>query len=622
MPRRGLETATAGTPAPRSSCSTPAHPELSAKAPWTRATVGAGAAVMFAWVMRSPCLGRGGAAPRPAAGSPTAARNAPAVVGAGCDARKRIVRIAPGTPTGPDATARRGSSTCSLRTTKMRASRCGPTARRDGAGRRTGDRRGGLRGVGAPSLTTGGGRMAGTGSWPGLVGRRAECDRLSGAVAAAKAGRSQVLVLRGEAGIGKTALLEFLLGRATGCQVARAAGVESEMELPFAGLHQLCAPHLHRLDALPSPQREALGTAFGLRPGTAPDRFLVGLAVLTLLSEVAEERPLVCAVDDVQWLDIASVQTLEFVARRLVAEPVALVFAVRDTGDGTRLQGLPQLVVGRLGNADAAALLRAAFPAALDPRVRARILAESSRNPLALLELPRELSAAELAFGAASSAVGTPLMHRLEQQSVRQVAPLSDASRRMLLIAAAEPMGDVLLVRRASRHLGIGPDAARAAEAADLIVLADRVRVRHPLVRSAVYRSSSPGDRRWVHAALADVTDPELDPDRRAWHRARATVGPDEDVATELERSADRALSHGGLAAAAAFLEQAAALTPDPGRRVRRSLDAARASVHAGAFGDAATLLATAEEEPLDEAERALIDLLRAEVSFAVDQGN
>src|SRR4051812_1523724 len=464
--------------------------------------------------------------------------------------------------------------------------------------------------------------MAGSGSWPGLVGRRVECDRLSGAVAAAKAGRSQVLVLRGEAGIGKTALLDFLLGPATGCQVARAAGVESEMELPFAGLHQLCAQHLHRLDALPSPQREALGTAFGLRPGTAPDRFLVGLAVLTLLSEVAEERPLVCAVDDVQWLDTASVQTLEFVARRLVAEPVALVFAVRDTGDGTRLQGLPQLVVGRLGNTDAGALLRAAFPATLDPRVRDRILAESSGNPLALLELPRGLSAAELAFGGATSAVDTPLMHRLEQEFVRQVAPLSDASRRMLLIAAAEPMGDVLLVRRASRHLGIGPDAARAAEAADLIVLADRVRFRHPLVRSAVYRSSSPGDRRVVHAALADVTDPELDPDRRAWHRARATVGPDEDVATELERSADRALSHGGLAAAAAYLEQAAALTPDPGRRVRRSLDAARASVHAGAFGDAATLLATAEEGPLDEAERALIDLLRAEVSFAADHGN
>jgi DNA-binding CsgD family transcriptional regulator len=462
--------------------------------------------------------------------------------------------------------------------------------------------------------------MAGT----ALLGRRRECERLSSLVAAAKAGRSQVLVLRGEAGIGKTALLEFLLERAAGCRVARAAGVESEMELAFAGLHQLCAPYLDRLATLPTPQGDALATAFGLRRGSAPDRFLVGLAVLTLLCEVAEERPLFCVVDDVQWLDQASVQTLEFVARRLAAEPMAMVFAVRDADDAP-LAGLPDLAVGGLPGADAAALLSSTHPGPLDPRVRDRIVAESHGNPLALLELPRGLSAAELAFGGAASPATTPLVHRLEEGFLRQMAPLPPPSRRWLLTAAAEPVGDVPLVWRAVERLGLGPEAARAAEAAeaaDLIVLGDRVRFRHPLVRSAVYRSATPAERREVHHVLADATDPDVDPDRRAWHRARAAVGPDEAVAEELERSADRALSHGGLAAAAAFLEQAAGLTPDPARRVRRALDAAQAKVHAGAFDDAADLLTTAEEGPLAEAGRARVELLRAELSFAAHRGN
>jgi DNA-binding CsgD family transcriptional regulator len=454
-----------------------------------------------------------------------------------------------------------------------------------------------------------------------LLGRRRECEQLSSLAAAAKAGRSQVLVLRGEAGIGKSALLEFLLERVAGCRVARAVGVESEMELAFAGLHQLCAPYLDRLDTLPAPQADALATAFGLRPGGAPDRFLVGLAVLTLLCEVAEERPLFCVVDDVQWLDQASVQTLEFVARRLAAEPVAMVFAVRD-GEGSPLAGLPDLVVGGLRGADAAALLSATHPGPLDPRVRDRIVAESHGNPLALLELPRGLSAAELAFGGAASPATTPLVHRIEQGFLRQVAPLPRPSRRLLLAAAAEPVGDVPLVWRAVARLGLGSDAAEAAEAADLIVLGERLRFRHPLVRSAVYRSATPAERREVHHVLADATDPDVDPDRRAWHRARAAVGPDEAVADELERSADRALAHGGLAAAAAFLEQAAGLTPDPARRVRRALDAAQAKVHAGAFDDAADLLTTAEEGPLAEAGRARVDLLRAEMSFAAHRGN
>jgi DNA-binding CsgD family transcriptional regulator len=464
--------------------------------------------------------------------------------------------------------------------------------------------------------------MFSQGTGPGFVGRRRECETLSNLVAAAKAGRSQALVLRGEAGIGKTALLDFVLERAAGCRVGRAAGVESEMELAFAGLHQLCSPFLDRLTTLPAPQQEALGTVFGLRPGSKPDRFLVGLAVLTLLSEVAEERPLICTVDDAQWLDQESLQALEFVARRLAAEPVAMLFAVRESDADPRLVGLPELVVRGLGRTDAAALLQSAMAGTLDPRVRDRIVAESHGNPLALLELPRGLSAAELAFGGATDAMVRPLGHRLEQGFLRQVLPLPRESRRLLLTAAAEPVGDVPLLWRAAERLGIGPDAAAAAEASGLIELRDRVRFRHPLVRSAVYRSATPVERRDVHRALAHVTDREADPDRRAWHLSSAALGPDEDVAAELERSAGRALAHGGLAAAAAFLEQATALTPDPARRVRRSLDAAQAQVHAGAFGDASALVATAEDGPLGEAERARIDLLRAEMSFAANRGN
>jgi DNA-binding CsgD family transcriptional regulator len=457
---------------------------------------------------------------------------------------------------------------------------------------------------------------------PGLVGRGRECETLTGLVAAVKAGRSRTLVLRGEAGIGKTALLEFLVDRAAGCRVARAAGVESEMELAYAGLHQLCGPYLERLDRLPAPQRDALATAFGLRPGAAPDRFLVGLAVLTLLSEVAEELPLICVVDDAQWLDRASTQTLEFVARRLWVEPVAMVFAVRESEEELVLSGLPELMVEGLSSRDAGGLLDASVPGVLDSGVRDRILAESHGNPLALLELPRGLSATELAFGAVSAAGATPLVHRLELGFLRQLAPLPQQSRRLLLAAAAEPVGDVPLLWRAVERLGIRPEAASAAEAAGLIELRDRARFRHPLVRSAVYRSATPAERREVHRALADVTDPDVDPDRRAWHRARAAAAPDEAVAAELERSAGSALAHGGVAAAAAFVEQAAALTPEPARRVRRALDGARLKVHAGEYGDALALLAAAQTVPLDDSARARIDLVRAEISLATNRGN
>ena len=464
--------------------------------------------------------------------------------------------------------------------------------------------------------------MSETRSWPGLLGRRVECETLSALIAAAKAGRSQVLVLRGEAGIGKTALLDVVLERAAGCRVARAAGVESEMELAFAGLHQLCSPHLDRLGKLPDPQQEALGTAFGLRPGSTPDRFLVGLAVLALLSEVAEERPLVCVVDDAQWLDRASAQALGFVARRLVHERVAMVFAVRASDEEPELSGFPELVVRGLAAGDAAALLESGVTGPLDPRVRDRILAESHGNPLALLELPRGLSTADLAFGGDAGRSTTPLVQRLEQGFLRQAASLPPQALRLLLTAAADPVGDVRLLWRAAERLGIGSTAAAAAEASGLIELRDRVRFRHPLVRSAVYRSATPAERREVHRALSAVTDPEADPDRRAWHRSRAAVGPDEDTAAELERSAGRAFAHGGLAAAAAFLEQAAALTPDPARRAGRSLDAAQVKVHAGALDDASVLLATADEGPLGDAGQARLDLLRAEISFAANRGN
>jgi DNA-binding CsgD family transcriptional regulator len=453
-----------------------------------------------------------------------------------------------------------------------------------------------------------------------LQGRRTECAALDRLLVAARAGQSQVLVLRGEAGFGKTALLEYLSERAAGCRLARAAGVESEMELAFAGLQQLCAPMLARLEQLPGPQRDALGTAFGLRTGEPPDRFLVGLAVLSLLAEVAEEGPpLVCLVDDAQWLDRASAQTLAFVARRLLAERVGLVFAVRAASDEHELAGLPEQVVGGLSDGDARALLDSAT-GRLDERVRDRIVAETRGNPLALLELPRGLTPAELAGGFARPDA-SPLASQIEQSFLRQLQPLPVETRLLLLTAAAEPVGDVTLLWRAVERLGIGADAAAPAEAAGLIEFGARVRFRHPLVRSAAYRAGGLGDLQEVHRALADVTDPDLDPDRRAWHRAHAALGPDEEIAAELERSAGRAQARGGLAAAAAFLERAAMLTTDPAHRAQRALTAAQAKHQAGAPDAALELLATAKAGPLDELGRAQGELLGAQIAFAVRRG-
>ena len=457
-------------------------------------------------------------------------------------------------------------------------------------------------------------RFRGPGRRPALRGRASECALLDDLVSAVRRGESRSLVLRGEAGIGKTALLEYLIASASDLTVVRAAGVESEMELAYASLHQLCGPLLDRLDRLPAPQRQALEIVFGLSAGAAPDRFLVGLAVLSLFSAVAEERPLLCVVDDAQWLDQTSGLTLAFVARRLLAEPVGIVFGAREPGE--ELRHVPELEVQGVRDGDARALLSSAVRFKLDEAVRDRIVAETRGNPLALLELPRGLTATQLAGGFGLLGAQA-LTGRIEESFVRRLELLSDDARRLLLVAAAEPVGDPLLLWRAAERLGIGPADAEAAEAEGLLAIGGRVTFRHPLVRSAMYRSAAAEDRRAVHLALAEATDRETDPDRRAWHLAAAAAGPDEQVALELERSAGRAQARGGLAAAAAFLRRAVALTRDPARRADRALAAAQASLQAGEFDAALGLAATAEAGPLDEFQRALVDLLRAHVAFA-----
>lgn len=450
----------------------------------------------------------------------------------------------------------------------------------------------------------------------GLLGRGSECEALDRLVHAVQAGRSQVLVVHGEAGSGKSSLLEYVAQAAAGCRVVRAAGIEAEMELPFAGLHQLCMPHLGHLEQLPGPQRDALGTAFGLRPGAPPDRFLVDLATLSLLAEAAEQQPLVCLIDDAQWLDRASTQTLTFVARRLLAEPLALVFTVREPFDEAMFAGLDELEVRGLGDTDARALLDLAIPGRLDDRVRDRIVAETHGNPLALLELPHGLSPAELAGGFGLPNV-MPLTTRIEQSFQRRLETLPAETRRLLLAAAAEPLGDTQLLWRAVELLGLHVSAAGPAETTGLVEFGARVRFHHPLVRSAAYRAANLQDRREVHQALADATDPDADPDRRAWHLAHATAGTDEAVASELERSADRARARGGVAAAAAFLERSTDLTPDPARRGTRALAAAHAKFEAAAPDAAYDLLAVAEACPLDDLQRARLDRLRAHIAFA-----
>jgi hypothetical protein len=451
-----------------------------------------------------------------------------------------------------------------------------------------------------------------------LLGREREREVLDRLLDGVRGGRGGVLVVHGEAGVGKTALLEYAVEAGRGFRTARTSGIEAEMELPFAAVQQLCSAFLELMDRLPQPQHEALGVAFGLITGPAPNPFLVGLAVLGLLAEAADEQPLACLVDDAQWLDSASARALAFVARRLLAEKIALVFATRALSDA--LAGLPDLRVEPLGRRDARALLESVLPARLDERVLERIVLETRGNPLALLELPRGLTPTQLAggFGLPSA---VPLSASIEEGYARRLARLPQDARRLLLVAAADPVGDPALVWRAAERLGIAQSAADTVESEDLLALSPRVVFRHPLVRSAVYGAARLNERRDAHRALAEATDPEIDPDRRAWHRAQAAATPDEDVACELERSAARAQARGGLAAAAAFLERSIALTVDPARRVDRALAAARADLYAGAFDEALRLLPVAEAGSPDELQQAQAELLRGQIAFSSNIG-
>ncbi len=451
-----------------------------------------------------------------------------------------------------------------------------------------------------------------------LLGRQHEREVLDRLLDGARRGDGGVLVVHGEPGVGKTALLAYAIEAAQEFRVARTAGVEGEMQLAYAALQQLCSPTLEIMESLPDHQRGALAVAFGLSSGQVPNPFFVGLAVLNLLSQAAEERPLLCIVDDAQWLDAASARVLSFVARRLLAAEIALVFAARQHDDG--LTGLPELYVQPLGPRDARALLESALPSRLDETVLERIIIETRGNPLALLELPRGLTPAQLAGGFGLPAA-LPLSARIEESFAWRLARLPRDSRRLLLVAAADPTGDLALVWRAAQRLGIPESAARTAESAGFLALAPTVVFRHPLVRSAVYRASEPDERSDVHLALAEATDPEIDPDRRSWHRAQAATMPDEEVAAELERSAARAQARGGSAAAAAFLERAVTLTPEPSRRAQRALAAAQTKFQAGAFDDAVGLLRMAETGFLSGLERARVGLLRAQIAFATTRG-
>jgi DNA-binding CsgD family transcriptional regulator len=452
-----------------------------------------------------------------------------------------------------------------------------------------------------------------------LLGRRRECAELDRLIADTLSG-SRVLVLRGEPGVGKSALLEYLAGQVGGWRVLYANGIEAEMELVYSGLHQLLAPILDRLDELPVPQRDALEAVFGFSVGPAADRFLVGLATLTLLAEAAGRQPLICIVDDAQWLDRASAHVLSFVARRLHAERIALVCAARSPVGDEFLSDLPLLAIAGLNDNDARILLQSHMHCPIDPSVCDRIVAESRGNPLALLELPRTWSVADLAGGFGLPDV-RPVADKIERSYVQRLLMLPPDTRMLVLIAAAEPLGDVELLRRAADALGIDIRAADAAAAAELMQIRARVVFAHPLVRSACYHAALDAERQRVHRALAEATDVDADPDRRAWHRARATVLADDDVAAELERSADRARRRGGLSAAAAFLTRAAELTLDREARTDRAIEAAFAHARAGTFASARDVARIASDGPFSELRLARLDLLRAQLAFASNRG-
>ncbi len=446
----------------------------------------------------------------------------------------------------------------------------------------------------------------------GLIGREREARQLAELVDGFRAGRSRTLLLRGEPGIGKTALLDEVALLANGCTILRAAGVQAEMELAFAGLHQLLTPILGQLDDLPAPQREALSVAFGISGGPTPDRFFIALAVLNMLASASGQAPVLCLIDDEQWLDRTSAKILSFVARRLEADPVALIFASRTKSDD--LSGIPEMLVERLTAPHAEAVLDTALSGPIDPQVRAQIVHEADGNPLALLELPRAVDPSELAGG-----YGFPraiaLSGRIEESFAQRLEALPKPSRRILQLAAADPVGDPALIWRAATLLDLGVDAVRIATESGLIEFGARIQFRHPLARSAAYRSAPQSQRHIIHDALARATDSSRDPDRHAWHRAQACALPDEDVAAELERSAWRAYGRGGFAAAAAFLESAAALTPAPPQRAQRLMAAAGAKRDAGALDAALGLVVAAVALPHDEEQAASLTRLRGQIA-------
>ncbi|WP_127502635.1 BREX system ATP-binding domain-containing protein [Actinoplanes solisilvae] len=445
----------------------------------------------------------------------------------------------------------------------------------------------------------------------GLFGRRQERAALDRLLKDVSGGSGRVLVMRGEAGSGKTALISYVSARAQKLQVLPVAGVESEQEMPYGGLHQLLAPLLGHLERLPAPQCEALSTVFGLNTGPMPDRLMVGLATLTLLAEASTDRPLICLVDNVQWLDSTTAYVLSFVARRLSADAVGLLCATRENGEDV-LSGLPTLFVRGLSDADARALLLRTVHGSLDAAVLDQIVAESHGNPLALLELPRTLADLAGGFGLPGT---RSVAGRIEESYGRRIGRLPPGTRLLMLTAAADPLGDPVLLDRAARTLGADPAELAPAVDEGLVEVHRRVVFAHPLVRAAAYRYTDLDDRYRVHRALAEATDPVTAPDRRAWHRARAAAEPDEGVAAELESSVGRAQSRAGLAAAAAFLSRSAELTPDPAARARRGLDAAFAGQRAGAFDLARRLLVLVLAGPLDPTQQARADLLRAHLA-------
>jgi DNA-binding CsgD family transcriptional regulator len=457
-----------------------------------------------------------------------------------------------------------------------------------------------------------------------LVGRDAECAVVDRLLRDVRDGASGSLVVRGEPGIGKSAILDYAAQAASGFLVVAVTGIESEMEVAFAALQQLCAPLTRHLGQLPPPQAEALRVALGLSSSAPPDRFLAGLGVLSLVAEAADAQPVLCVIDDAQWIDQTSLHALAFAARRLYGESVAMIFATRTGIQVPDLAGLPELVLGGLPEPDARAVLATVVPGRLDERVRNRIVAEAAGNPLALLEFSREVTAAGDLVGGfgVSPWMVRPLADRVAERFLARVVTLPAATRRLLLLAAAEPLGDPGLLKRAGDRLGMSIADLAPAESEGLVRLGTQVTFRHPLVRSAIYRSAPVADRQAVHAALAEATDAEHDIDRRVWHRAHATFGPDEVVADELERSADRARARGGPAAAAAFLERAAALTADPRRRARLMLASAESKYDAIARHAAEAMVAAIDAGQLDDLARARLERLSARTVLAARSGS